>query len=123
MFQSIELATADQRPDYMPYERVAFPRVTREAQTNPVAEMDAMWMVGFLDHEEKHGPSGPSAQTMKDYEVSLTLVGATRSPSCLRPMSLATASLSRCAFRRKYLAAASPKRRVKKHWLTKRGTA
>jgi len=53
----------------MPFERVAFPRVTREAQTNPVAEMDAMWMVGFLDHEEKHGPSGSSAQTMKDYEV------------------------------------------------------
>jgi len=33
-----------------------------------------MWMVGFLDHEEKHGPSGASAQTMKEYEVSAIFI-------------------------------------------------
>lgn len=58
------------RPSYMPYDKLHFPRITRDAGTDGAAEVRTMWMVGFLDHEDDTGPSGPEVAAVREYEVS-----------------------------------------------------
>ena len=69
------------RPDYMPYDKLLFPRITRDAGTDGAAEVRTMWMVGFLHHEDDTGPTGPEVKAVREYEVG-NHVHSAQSPAC-----------------------------------------
>ena len=70
VLRSVHLeADSGGRPSYMPYDKMRFPRVTRDAGGDGAAELDSMWMVGFLDHEDDTGPTGPEVKAVREYEV------------------------------------------------------
>jgi hypothetical protein len=69
VFHTVELDSADRRPDYIYYDAISYPRVSRDVPNmNPRSELENMWMVGFLHHEEKTGPEGANAAQVKEYE-------------------------------------------------------
>ncbi len=73
VFSTVPLeADSGGRPSYMPYDKLHFPRITRDAGGNGAAEAQALWMVGMLHHEDDHGPSGSDVKKVRQYEVRLT---------------------------------------------------
>lgn len=74
VFRGIELeADSGGRPSYMPYEKLYFPRITRESKADPQAELQNLFTVGQLHHEGECGPSGPHVAAVREYEVSNVL--------------------------------------------------
>lgn len=69
VFHTVELESKDRRPDYITYDSISFPRVTRDLpHASGEAELSNMWIVGFLHHEDHSGPEGPSAAQVREYE-------------------------------------------------------
>ena len=70
IFRAIPLeADSGGRPSYMPYGKLYFPRINRESKNDPYTELQAMFTVAQLDHENEHGPSGPAVNAVREYEV------------------------------------------------------
>lgn len=54
MFHRVKVPVDESAAEYMPYDSITFPKLESGAPREVAdAQMDSMWMVGFLDHERQ----------------------------------------------------------------------